>query len=349
MDLYILDKEFSPIGIIDTASSIIWADRYYDVGDFEIYIQAEKKIIELLQEEHYVSRLDSAMVGIIEKISLVTDVENGDYLIVSGRDLKSILERRIIWNQSNLSGKTELIMRKLIEDNVINPSETARQIPGILLGEIKGFTEEHELQATGENLLTKIIELCKASEIGWMVFLNEEGQIVIDFYRGENRSYSQDVNPYVVFSPEFDNLLATETSQDISAFKNTALVAGEGEGVAKITYTVGTATGMDRREMYIDASDISTNDGEISLSQYRSLLRDRGLEYLAAAAKTFHISGTLETALTYKLNEDYYLGDTVTASNEYGISANTKILEIIESEDSSGYKVIPTFEEWRQA
>ena len=347
MDLYVLDKSFNPVGIIDTASSVIWTERYYEVGDFEIYIQADKKHLELLQEEYYVTRTDSRMVGIIEKIALSADAENGDYLTVSGRDLKSLLDRRIIWNQANLTGSAETILRTLIDDNVINPSDTARQIPGVKLGELKNFTEELELQATGENLLTKVIELCKASEIGWRTFLDEERSIVIDFYRGENRSYSQADNPYVVFSPEFDNLLSTETSKDITALKNVALVAGEGEGTAKITAAVGSASGMDRREVYVDASSISSNGGEISPSQYLALLQEKGREQMAAAAKTLSISGTADPALTYKLNEDYFLGDTVAVTNEYGIGANAKILEIIESEDDTGYQVIPTFEEWR--
>ena len=349
MDLYILDKEFNPIGIIDTASSVIWADRYYDVGDFEIYIKAEKRYIDLMQEERYVSRIDSNMIGIIERITLTTDAEIGDYLTVSGRDLKSLLDRRIVWNQTNITGKTELIMRQLITENAVAPAIEARRVPGLALGEIKGFSEEQELQAYGEDLLTKIIELCKASEIGWRVFLDDQKNMVIDFYKGENRSYSQDVNPYVVFSPEFDNLLATETHRDISGFKNVAMIAGEGEGTARTRITVGGVIGMERREMFVDASSISSNDGEITNAQYLYLLSGKGKEQLAAAVKVLNISGVAETTLTYKLNEDYYLGDTVTASNEYGISANTKILEIIESEDDTGYRVIPTFEEWRQA
>ena len=347
MDLYVLDKTFNPIGIIDSASSVIWADRYYDAGDFEVYIQADRKYLKLLQKDNYIWRPGSNIVGIIEGIKITTDVESGDYITATGRDLKSILDRRIIWNQTNLTGKTEAIMRQLINENVINPSMAARKISGIKLGPIRGFTETAELQATGDSLLTKVIELCKASEIGWRVFIDEEGQIVIDFFRGENRSYSQEANPYVVFSTEFDNLLSTETIQDTTTLKNAALVAGEGEGTARVTAAIGTASGMDRREIFIEP-DVSSNNGEISASKYLQLLRNAGQEQLAAAAETLSVTGTAETALTYKLNEDYFLGDTVAVTNEYGISANTKILEIIESEDDTGYKVIPTFEEWRQ-
>lgn len=347
MDLYILDKTFKPIALIDNAASVIWADRYYDTGDFEIYIPASLKNLSILQEEYYVKRMDSDMIGIIEKINLKTDIENGDYLTVSGRDLKSILGRRIIWNQSNLSGKVEMILRQLINENVINPTIAARKIPNVKLGSIKGFTETADFQVTGDNLLDKVIELCKAAEIGWKVTLDEEVQLVIEFYQGTNRSHSQSANPYVVFSPTFDNLLTTETQQDITTYKNAALVAGEGEGSARRTVALGTASGMSRRELYVDARDISSNDGEITSSQYTELLKQRGSEKLAAAVKTLGVSGTAETALTYKLNEDYFLGDTVAVENEYGIKANSKILEVIECEDQNGLSIIPTFEEWR--
>ena len=347
MDLYILDRTFKTIALIDNAASVIWSDRYYDTGDFEIYIPASQKNLSVLQEEYYVKRVDSDMVGIIEKINLATDVENGDYLTVSGRDLKSILERRIIWSQSNLSGKVEMILRQLINENLINPTITARKIPGIKLGSIKGFTETADFQVTGDNLLEKVIELCKTAEIGWKVTINDEEQIVIDFYRGTDRSYSQRINPYVVFSPTFDNLLTTETQQDITTFKNIALVAGEGEGTARRTVAIGTVAGMARRELYVDARDISSNEGEITDSQYTELLKQRGNEKLAESVKTLGVSGTAETALTYKLNKDYFLGDTVAVENEYGTKANSKILEVIECEDQNGISIIPTFEEWR--
>jgi len=347
MDIYILNQDLETLDIIDNSSSVIWTPSYYDVGDFEIYIQASRKNINLLQEERYVMRQDSDMVGIIEKVKVITDVEDGDYILASGRCLKSLLARRIIWNQTNLAGKTEAIMRSLINDNVINPVNPARKIPNVILGELKGFTEKADFQSTGEELLEKIIELCKASEIGWKVFINESKQIVIDFYKGTNRSYSQTENPYIVFSPEFDNLLTTETEIDTQSLRNVALVAGEGEGTDRTTTTIGTEEGLSRRELFVDARDLSSNNGEIEANKYLQILQERGKEKLAAAGEFFKVSGEAETKITYEFGKDYFLGDLVTVVNEYGITANTRILEVIECEDENGHTTIPTFEEWR--
>lgn len=347
MDIYILDQDLEMLDIIDSSSSVIWTPRYYDVGDFEIYIQASRKNLNLLQEERYVMRQESDMVGIIEKVKVITDVEDGDYILASGRCLKSILARRIIWNQTNLRGKTEAIMRSLINDNLINPVNPARKIPNVILGELKGFTETAEFQSTGDELLEKIIELCKVSGIGWKVILNKNKKIEIDFYKGINRSYSQTENPYIVFSPEFDNLLTTETEIDTQSLKNVALVAGEGEGTDRTTTTIGTEAGLSRRELFVDARDLSSNNGEIGANEYLQILKERGIEKLAEAGEFFKVSGEAETKITYEFGKDYFLGDLVTVVNEYGITANTRILEVIECEDENGYTIIPTFEDWR--
>ena len=347
MDIYILNQDLEVLDLIDNSSSVIWTPRYYEVGDFEIYIQASNKNLNLLQEERFVTRQDSDMVGIIEKVKVITDVEDGDYIIASGRCLKSLLARRIIWNQTNLRGKTEAIMRSLINDNLINPVNPARKIPNVILGELKGFTETAEFQSTGEELLEKIVELCKSSGIGWKVILNKIKQIEIEFYKGINRSYSQTENPYIVFSPEFDNLLATETEIDTQSLKNVALVAGEGEGTDRTTTTIGTEAGLSRRELFVDARDLSSNNGEIGVNEYLQILKERGIEKLAEAGEFFKVSGEAETKITYKFGKDYFLGDLVTVVNEYGITANTRILEVIECEDENGYTIIPTFEDWR--
>ena len=92
MDLYILDREFNQIGLIDTASSVIWNERYFDTGDFEIYIRANQTNIELLQAGNYVMRTGKDVLEIVEKITTSTNHEIGNYLTVTGRFLESILD-----------------------------------------------------------------------------------------------------------------------------------------------------------------------------------------------------------------------------------------------------------------
>ena len=85
MDLYVMNQSFETIGIIDSASSVIWNQRFFDCGDFEIYLRADKETVSLLKENHYIYRLDHEMVGIIENKTITASAEEGNYYTITGR------------------------------------------------------------------------------------------------------------------------------------------------------------------------------------------------------------------------------------------------------------------------
>ena len=49
MILYVYDRNFSIVGVIDAYESLIWTNRYYIEGDFELYVPANQKNLEILQ------------------------------------------------------------------------------------------------------------------------------------------------------------------------------------------------------------------------------------------------------------------------------------------------------------
>lgn len=343
---YVLNTDFSLLGVVDVFSSFIWTRRYNSPGDFEIYVSASPEMVEVLQEKRYIVRDDDDMVGIIERIALTTDTENGDYLTVSGQSLEGILARRIVWEQTNFNGTAEDFIRELITNNAISPKITARKIPGLVLGTRKGYPETIQMQVTGDNLLDTITAVCERFGYGFKITLNSSNQMVFDVYKGVDRSTAQDAVPFVMFSPEYDNLISTEYLYDESNYKNTALVAGEGEGVSRKTETVGTASGIERYEIYVDSRDVSSNEGEISPDEYAEMLKAKGRESLSETPLTTAFSGEVETTLTYKYREHYKLGDIVEVKNEYEISATPRIIEVVECQDENGYTCIPTFSAW---
>lgn len=353
MNLYVLDRELNIISIIDSFESCIWNVSYFEYGDFELYIPATIENVKTLQREHYIVRdidiidgkLYDAMV--IESIGIKTDVSNGNYLTVKGRCLKSLLSRRIIWTQTNVSGTVESCMRTLIAENAINPTDTDRTIPKLRLGEIKGYTETLSKQLTGVNLGEAIIDICTTYGIGWRVYIDKDKSLIIDFHKGKDLSDNQSDNPRITFSTEFDTLLNSDYNLNTQNYKNIALVAGEGEGTARKTVTVGSAMGLDRYELYVDARDQSTNDGEISTSEYYSQLSEKGTESLEVAAYTESFEGEIETLSNFQYGADYNIGDIVNVENEYGITATPRIIGVIKSVSNSGESIIPTFSTWK--
>lgn len=353
MDIFVLDQNFQLIDICDTYESVIWTPRYFDIGDFEIYLPATPENISLLTKDRYVVRDKDVFengfknVMIIEKIRISTSIENGNYLTVTGRCLKSILKRRIVWQQTILNGTVENGIRKIVNENAINPIITQRAISNLVLNDIRGFTETLQRQVTGDNVADFIIEVCTAYGIGWDIYI-ENGLFVFDLYKGVDRSYNQNENSYVIFSDEYDNLLTSDYTYDKTNYKNVALVAGEGEGLQRKTAIAGEASDLDRYELYVDSRNSSTNEGEIDEATYLAMLTEEGNETLKEDSNsvTENIEGDIEVLGNYTFGKDYFLGDIVEAENEFGISAASRIIEIIESEDSNGSSTIPTFSTW---
>ena len=123
------------------------------------------------------------------------------------------------------------------------------------------------------------------------------------------------------------------------------MVAGEGEGSARRTLTIGNTTGMERRELFTDARDISStvNDTTISDAEYNAQLEQRGYEKLVDYQIARSFDGQVEATQMFKYGRDFFLGDTVQVVDEYGIESKSRIDEIVRSQDKEGYNVYPTF------
>ena len=79
MDVYVLDENLETIGIIDNYKSLIWANRYRDIGDCELYLGAGPDMVELLKIGRYLTREDDGMVCRIKKTEITTSVDDGDF------------------------------------------------------------------------------------------------------------------------------------------------------------------------------------------------------------------------------------------------------------------------------
>lgn len=340
MEIYVLNKNFEVVDILENYESCIWTTRFRKAGDFEIYMQASERAINTLRENYYLMRYDNATVMIIKDIGITTDIENGNYLTVTGVSLESILAQRIVWEQTILKSKIGTAIRKLLNENIVQPTIQERKINNFDIGEIDVTDTLVEMQTTGDNLEKVIQEICAIDKLGYAVTL-EQDKFMFALKRGKDRTYNE--NDIVIFSPDFDNLENTEYEYKSSNYKNVALIAGEGEGKERKTAVVGSAAGIDRYELYVDARNDSSNNGEITEDEYEQQLQGKGEEKLGEYKITESFTGeTLD--YNFRFNVDYTLGDIVEVENEYGMTAQAQITEVIESDDKNGYSIIPTFE-----
>lgn len=353
MDILVLNTSFQAVGVVDVYKSLIWADRYSGYGDFEIHLTPTAAALELYKEDYYLVSPQSDHVMIIEVVNIITDTEDGPLLIVSGTSLENLISRRIVWGQMNISGNLQLGVRQLLYDNLIAPVISARQMSNFTyLASTNPLVTSPtaEGQYTGDNLYDVVKDICDEQEIGFRVRMPSDGVFQFNLYAGADRSYEQETNPYVVFSPNFDNLVKSEYIASKATLRNVALVAGEGEGSLRSyqnAYAAGYSgegpSGLIRRELFVDARDISSNNGGIAASLYQQMLYRRGMEKLAENKVTKTFDGQAEPTNMYRYGEDFLMGDIVQIENEYGFTSRSRVVEYIRTYDESEVSAYPTF------
>lgn len=369
MELMVLNTEFETVGIIDTFMSCIWTDRYNESGDFEICLPMNISLLDVLKEDYYLITEESEHVMIIEDLDVTTDVEEGKRLIVTGRSLEQILDRRIVLNKTSFvaeydADNNEILpnlqngIKTILNENIISPAIAARRISNFIFEEStdeKITSLTFEAQYWGDNVYDVIYSLCLENEIGFKITLNDSNQFVFKLYAGVDRSYNQFENPYIVFSQDNDNLLNTSYYRSRSSFKNVAVVLGEeikdsvvdpdGDKERK-SVTVGNELGLARREIFEDANDITSKIDEkttLTDEQYRALLKRRGIDALIENLEVEAFEGEVEATLMYKYGEDFFIGDIVQIIDEYGHEGQAYISELIISQDTDSIAMYPTF------
>lgn len=374
MEFMILDKNYDGIAMIDTFTSAIWTVRYDEAGDFEIYTPVRLDYIQAMQIGNYLWNRDSDRLMVIETVEIETDAEEGPQLIVTGRSLESILDRRIVTSSQNFSGNLQSVLFAIIQNEVISSGVT-RRIPGFSLktssdSRITSISIS-ELSIRGENVYDVVCSLCQANKIGWRILPKGAGSFEFELYVGTDRSYAQSVNPYVTFSPSFENLLNSNYIKSFKSYKNSIYAIGtyqkevvlqnkykddNGEWVVEeqTTYEeaevvtwqyseTGTPSGLARREMFIDNGGV--NDGEQGgeYATWNAVNKEKAIAELGEHQTTTAFEGKLEATRQYIYGEDFNIGDIVQVENEFGITGTVYISEIVFSQDANGITITPTF------
>ncbi len=343
MELYIFDRDLNFQGILESFFSLRWVRRYSKCGEFELHCSLTSETLQLLQKGNVVWKKDDLEAGYIEYRNLSQDSEGKEALVVKGKFLTGYLGRRIIWGTENLNTTAELGIRELINNHAINPTNTDRKIDLFALGDLKNHTQTLKKQASYKNLLETIEEIANTNELGIRTLIDiQNKQMIFDIYEGTNRTAGQSVNAPAIFSNEFENILTQEYTDSLNNYRTVALVAGEGEGTARQFVTVGSGTGFDRYELFVDARDLQQED--MTNEEYEAVLQNRGQSKLAEMREiqTFESKININSNLTYK--EDFDLGDVVTCtSKKWGITIDTRITEVEEVYEESGFDVNITF------
>ena len=123
MQIYVFNKDLEPVGIVENYTSAFWINRYFTNGNCEVCVPATAENLQLFKIGYYLIRYDSDLSCKIQKIEIDTNAQNGNVLIITGIDVKSLLDQRIIWGVYEANTKTEQFLRNIVYRSTVSADQ----------------------------------------------------------------------------------------------------------------------------------------------------------------------------------------------------------------------------------
>lgn len=385
----IKDHKIQLIGYINDTTSIIWKRGWSTYGDFEIHMT---KPNDLLKQDRWVMlNEDVNKFGIIKKV--VDDSDGRLYnstqdFTVYGYEAAFILSERVTVptdaDNKNHDGyitygkqPAETIMYDLVRTQATEPNDSKRKIEELTI-KTHDTPSGHEtaFKSRFKPITTDLQTLSVFSGLGFRIVPDlESGKLVFEVLHGVNRKQDIDnikdgvidsaaINPNAyIFSQDNKRVKKHTYTHDSSAYKTMAYVAGEGDGAnRKIVKLFDDLTGLDRKEVMIDARDIQSshtevkvNDGTLSSDSSTTTTTTSGDEKLTEeqliSRGTEKLQSDYRDVVNYEYESDvsdygdyYDLGDTTTyVDRKNGIRLDQQITAVEETYENGIVTVTPTF------
>lgn len=320
MEIYILDRNLNIVGVISTYDSILWTEKVHEPGNIKAVFVFTEKMNRILQRGYLLYKTDELQPAVITRKTLKLNKYGQQTITIQGYMVTRYFRQRIIWKKMIMKGTPEQLMRQMVQEQIIAPEDETRKIPLIELGDLQNFDmDEVEKQITYDNLQEALTDMSKTTELGYRLRLDyARKKLVFEVYRGTNRT--QGTEHPCIFTRKFKNVFTQEYNEDEGNYKNVCLVGGPGEDTDRVLVTVGSGAGLDRYEMFYNASGYS-EDG-ITAAVLQDQLRQKGLEKMSAyyIAKAFEVKINKEKAMKFDL------GDYVTCKDtQWGITVDTQV------------------------
>ena len=360
MELYVYSSEMELQGIVEKIASLIWTRRYWSCGEFKLLVPFTEEHSRMLVKNNIIMKRGDDEAAQIRYVHITKNSQGLEEIEVQGKFLITWIGKRIIKKQIITKDTTQNILYRIVRENVTNPADTARKIPDVSIATDDEDTESGVIDYTSEqytNAQLAAETAAKAAKLGIRMRTDARtGAHVFSVYEGRDLTAGNTAgNAPCIFSQEFDNIVEQEYTNSVENLKTTAFVGGEEkEGVArKVAEVGGSAAGLAREEVFINATDIvqeyEDDDGtQVTLTdtEYLALLSARGAEELEQYAETLSFGSKINTFANLIYRTDYDLGDRVTCVNKrWGIRIDVRITEIAETYQNNVEEIDITFGE----
>lgn len=264
----------------------------------------------------------------------------GAYMQVSGYFYEYKVNDKIIYPRYIKSG--------VIEDVALDLAQKfCEDIPLLQIDASKKRGEVIAIQSTGKNLAAQIYEMLQTQEMSFRTrYGYAENKMYFEVWQGVDRTMQQSDNPFAIFSAQLRNIANEKIVIDNSAFKNYAVVIGNGqyEDGEQVEVIIDQSDGGYRQKVYIDKTSMKYDEDKQSLEEFKESLVQAGLEEMQKSySQIVNIEvDTVDRGLKYL--QDYDLGDKIEIVVD-ALQENlvTRIIEIDEVFKQGKHTVSLTF------
>lgn len=357
-DVYLCDRAFQRIDIIEDFVSMVWVDRYYSAGDVELTFTPDAWGLRRIRMRHYLSFEDSTQYMLIESI---TEDSKTKLITVRGRDLRSLFDRRINKGillegnpmEQSATGAIVESFRKNIKDTPVISDRFENLVEGTHYwpwgGGPMGFRD-----FAAETVYAEMVSIGESSNVGWTVEYYDRykvpsggtywDKLVFYVFYGIDRSIKQNDRTAVVFDARLENLENVSRIQSEKDWANVVFVKDKTHSSGGVYVYISGFVDDDfktgRRVM------VTSVDGEdrtrYTEAQWADLRRGYARRAARKRQRVDYLDGRLvDTIFNYRW--DYHMGDLVTIGQDRTSAQDARIVEYIYSKTENGIEQYPTF------
>ena len=311
MKINLYDENLHRISIIDERFvSCLWSEGYNTTENFTLELQVTEEYRKKVRPDCYVGRNDRKTLMVIKTVEI-----SNDKIIASGKQATQVLDNVAFIGTINEGSRIDSSI-----ESAYNNSSKFKKFEIVS----SGLTDTYKHQISNKNFLKLCETMCQSEDVGFRSVKNNV-VVNIEFYKPEQK-------PNLVFSQKIGNLSIDSIKISTSAFKNYAIVLGEGEGENRIRVDVDWTNGDERRELIVDAKDIQREENETNQS-YNARLVARGVEKLIECQKVIDF---IFSPFAKDFGVKYDLGDILTVLlPEYGMKLQSRVVRFTQKSQNN--------------
>ncbi|RRC92717.1 hypothetical protein EII25_03325 [Erysipelotrichaceae bacterium OH741_COT-311] len=332
MELIILDKDFQELLRVDLFHSFIWIEKYHDSGEYELHLS--KYQMNDFSKAKYLYRNDVMKLTLIESLDFELKPDGSKTFKIGGNFIEKQLDNRVFEKEKTYSGTHSEIANQIVSE----------YFPGIKI-KASNLGVQTTTKFDGQRIGTALYKFLKEQELSQRIIYDYlDNTLTYEVYKGIDRTDTQSVNDWAIFGDDNETIENIKYGKSIAKYYNYAIVTGDGDKTNPTTEIVDWTNGNERREIRIKGpSSRKKNDSNVDMSEseYRAMLIQKGKEALEKASKVEFFDGNLINR-TYR--HDYNLGDLCNTSLcNVGVYAYKRIIEVKEIFENKDVKVVPKF------